>query len=455
MFLGRDSEFNLLNSYLKRNDNQILIMYGLEGVGKTTLAKKFSKECASFRYFDCKPLFEREQLYQWANYGYSDLNLSEYPSFDEFFQAIDGVSVTNRGKNLVVFDEFQYLLKYGVDFTKELFTFLKNTDKEYFVILISSSIEWVENNMVRKIGMDAKNITGFFKVKELSFGAFREYFDKMRYDECVSGYAILGGIPKLWSYFDRNKGLKDNILLNLLDPNSPLLNYGEEAIKKELRETGVYNTILCALAAGKNKLNDLYNHTMFSRAKISVYIKNLMELGFVTKEFSVDTEGRNNTQKGIYDICINYIDFSYKYIFPFIGELDEDNRDSFYEKHIKPNLKAYTSKFFPLICKEYLEKQNMYGNLPIRFSKMGRWLGKLGTIDFVASDDNGNTLLVLCNWEKPMIRFDDYEWLLFCAKQAKIRADYCMLISAQGFDEKLKFAGTSKKNISLVTLDNM
>ena len=77
------------------------------------------------------------------------------------------------------------------------------------------------------------------------------------------------------------------------------------------------------------------------------------------------------------------------------------------------------------------------------------------TRSFVASDDKGNTLLVLCNWEKPMILFDDYEWLLFCAKQAKISADYCMLISAQGFDEKLKFAESNKKNIYLVTLDNM
>lgn len=455
MFVGRESEFNLLNSYLKRPDNQVMIMYGLEGVGKTTLVKKFSKECNFFRYFDCKPLAEREQLYHWANYGNSDLNLNEYPSFDELFDALDSITASNNGKNLIVFDEFHFLLKYSTDFTKALFEFLRNTDKDYFVVLISSSIEWIENNMVKKIGMDAKNITGFFKVKELSFSAFREYFGKMKYEECVGGYAILGGIPKLWACFDRSKGLKENILSNLLDTNSSLFSYGEEAIKKELRETSVYNTILCALASGKNKLNDLYNHTLFSRAKISVYLKNLMELGFVTKEYSVDTEGRNNTQKGIYDICINYIDFSYKYIFPYKGELDSDTKEAFYEEHIKPNLKAYTAKFFPLICKEYLEKQNISGDLPIRYTKMGRWLGKLGTIDFVAVDDNGNTLLVLCNWEKPMIKFDDYEWLLFCAKQAKVKVDHCMLISAQGFDEKLKFAESSKKNISLVTLDNM
>ncbi|MCR5800084.1 MAG: AAA family ATPase [Lachnospiraceae bacterium] len=440
---------------MKKSDDQVIVLYGLEGVGKTALIKEFVKDNDKCLYFDCKPLYEREQLYHWANHSHAFLGLNEYPSFAELFEMIDNRATAGEDKNIIVFDEFQYLLKYSNDFTKELFLFLNNSSKEYYVFLISSSIEWVENNMVKKIGMDARNITGFIKIKELGFASFREYFGKMRYDECVTGYSILGGIPKLWTYFDRNKGLRENIVNNLLDVNSPLLNYGEEAVKKELRETGVYNTILCALALGKNKLNDLYNHTLFSRAKISVYIKNLMELGFVSKEFSVDTEGRNNTQKGIYDICINYVYFTYKYIFPFKNELYEDNRAAFYDKHIKPNLKSYTAKFFPLVCREYLETMNAYGKLPIRYSKLGRWIGKLGTIDFVATDDNDNTLLVLCNWEKPMIRFDDYEWLLFCAKQAKIRADYCMLISAQGFDEKLKFAGNSKKNISLVTLDNM
>ena len=455
MFVGRDSEINLLNAYYKRPDNQVMVMYGLEGVGKSTLVQEFIKDKEGSLYFNCLPLYEREQLYQWSNYSHGFLNLPEYPEFDSFFAKIEDYFSSIEGKNVLIFDEFQYLLKYSSQFTASLFNYLRNNSKSCFVILISSSIEWVENSMVKKIGMDAKNITGFFKVKELGFTSFREYFLKMKFDECVSGYAILGGIPKLWTFFDQSKGLKENIINNLLDVNSPLFNYGEDAVKKELRETGVYNTILCALASGKNKLNDLYNHTLFSRAKISVYIKNLMELGFVSKEFSVDTEGRSNTQKGIYDICINYVYFTYKYMFPYKNELFTGNKAKFYDKYIKPELKDYTAKFFPLVCREYLENMNSYGNLPIRYSKLGRWIGKLGTIDFVATDDNGNTMLVLCNWEKPMIRFDDYEWLLFCAKQAKIRADYCMLISAQGFDEKLKFAGNSKKNISLVTLDNM
>lgn len=455
MFVGRDSEINLLKSYEKRNGNQVMIMYGLEGVGKSTLVKEFIKDNQSSLLFNCKSLFEREQLYHFSNYDHKELGLSEYPDFTQLFDTIDNYFTDLDNKNILVFDEFQFLLKYSTEFTASLFNMIKNSEKEYFVILISSSIDWVENSMVKKIGLDARNITGFFKVKELSFTAFREYFGKMRFDECVSGYAILGGIPGLWCYFDRNKNLKDNIINNILDVKAPLLTKGEEFVSKELRETGVYNSILCALACGKNKLNDLYNHTLFSRAKISVYIKNLMELGFVTKEFSVDTEGRSNTQKGIYDICINFVDFTYKYLFPYRTSLDSTNASLYYDEYIKPNLKSYTAKFFPIICREYLENQNTYGNLPIRFNKVGKWIGKLGTIDYVCTDENNNTMLVLCNWEKPMMRFDDYEWLLFCAKQAKIRADYCMLISAGGFDEKLKFAGNSKKNISLVTLDNM
>lgn len=53
-------------------------------------------------------------------------------------------------------------------------------------------------------------------------------------------------------------------------------------LSEESRETAVYDTILATLADGRHgKLNDMYAHTGFSRAKISVYLKNLMELELV------------------------------------------------------------------------------------------------------------------------------------------------------------------------------
>jgi AAA+ ATPase superfamily predicted ATPase len=455
MLIGRDSEITVLNEYKRRAGNQVTVMYGLNGVGKTTLVSEFLTDVTSKLFFDCKQLFEREQLYHWSHYGNLPFELSDYPSYEELFDAVDSYFVDSDEKNILVFDEFHYLLKYSNNFTNALFDFLAKSDKNYFVILVSSSIEWVENSMVGKIGPKARGISGFFKVKELCFADFRTYFTKFRYDECVNGYAILGGIPKLWRYFDKNLNLKDNIIRNILNPGAPLLTYGEDFVAMELRETSVYNTILCALASGKNKLNDLYAHTEFSRAKISVYIKNLMELGFVRKEFSVDTEGRSNTQKGVYDICCNYVDFSYKFLYMFKEELQYKSADEFYNEHIKPNLKAYTAAYFPAICREYLDTQNQFSNLPIKYDRLGSWIGKAGTIDFVCRDSQGHTLIALCNWEKPMMRFDDYEWLIYCAKQAKLKVDYVYLFSAGGFDEQLNFAVSSKKNITLVTIDEL
>ena len=54
-----------------------------------------------------------------------------------------------------------------------------------------------------------------------------------------------------------------------------------------------------------------------------------------------------------------------------------------------------------------------------------------------------------------MMRYEDYEWLLFCAKQAKLNVDYVYLFSAGNFDEELKFLQNSKKNVKLLTLDNL
>ncbi len=102
------------------------------------------------------------------------------------------------------------------------------------------------------------------------------------------------------------------------------------------------------------------------------------------------------------------------------------------------------------MCRQYLEKLNERGKLPIRYENSGEWVGKEGTIDVIAQDANGRTLVALCNWEKPMMTYADYEWVLSCAEKAKIRVDYIYLYTASRFDEKLDLEAKIKKNLRLV-----
>ena len=73
----------------------------------------------------------------------------------------------------------------------------------------------------------------------------------------------------------------------------------------------------------------------------------------------------------------------------------------------------------------------------------------------IAQNENGETIVGICNWDKPMMRYDDYEWLLFCAEKAKLRTDYIYLFSVRRFDEKLNLEAKVKQNLKLISLDEM
>ena len=54
-----------------------------------------------------------------------------------------------------------------------------------------------------------------------------------------------------------------------------------------------------------------------------------------------------------------------------------------------------------------------------------------------------------------MMRYADYEWLLFCAEKAKLKADYVYLFSVSRFDEKLDLEAKVKQNLKLITVEEM
>lgn len=448
MVLGRVSELNYLNTYYEREGSRIMVVYGEKNIGKTTLLNEFVKDKPGC-YYRARSASDREQRYQWGR----EFKL-QYPSYTEIFHAIMQREV---GKRVLIIDEFQYIVKASDTFMQELITFVKEgwTDADVMVILCSSSIGWVENSMITRIGKAAYSLSGFLKIKELDFDTMMKYFPGFPIEKCIEAYAVLGGVPGLWRHFNDKLSIKENICNSILNDKMLLFAEGQRIVADELRETGVYNTILASIAAGNQKLNDLYLHTEFSRAKISVYLKNLMELELVEKVFSYDTDGKANVQKGIYRIKNHFVHFYFKFLYPNLGRLEHMDVSDFYDEYIEPYFRTYVEKYYKKVCTQYMEWQNKQEKLPVLVEKFGEWVGKLGNIDIIAQGQNGETVISLCNWEKPLMRYDDYEWLLFCAQKAKIRVDFVYLFSASRFDEKLILEARMKHNLKLVTLDEM
>ena len=171
MFVGREKELQYLKENYSKDASNIIILYGHRGVGKTSLVRRFAEgKCAA--YLTCRDCSEKEQLFIWNeefNFGINEADLS----YESLFKQI---SYEGEGKKLLIIDEFQAAVKNSDSFLGMLMRYIKEQDEKIMVLLVCSSICYVENSFVDKVGALALNISGYYKVSELTFADLVSYF---------------------------------------------------------------------------------------------------------------------------------------------------------------------------------------------------------------------------------------------------------------------------------------
>lgn len=449
MLTGRSKEIQYLQKFYEKSGSQFVVLYGQRGVGKTRLVREFTEEIPCF-YYACREASGREQQYQWGReLSEEGVSLEEFPTWQELFT---GSLQASSEKQVFVLDEFQNLMKNSNEFMDELSAFVEGCaeSRELLIVLISSSTSWVESSMIKKMGRTAYRLSGVLKIKPLSYFELREAFRDYSAEQAFGLYIVLGGNPGLWQYMSPAKSLKKNICDTILSSTGALSGECERILSEELRELSVYQTILSALAGGHYKLSDIFDYTGFSRAKISVYLKNLMELELIEKVFSYDTAGREHMQKGVYRICNHFVHFTFTYLYPNASRLAVTPVETFYDNNIVPTFRRFASTAFKEACREYTLREAARGRFPFVISSMGEWVGKAGDIDIVAQSKEGETFLAICQCERKTFPYEDYEWLLFLAGQAKLKADHIWLFTDREFDERLVTEARKSENLSLI-----
>ena len=433
-FVSRNAELNYLEQFYQNNNSQILVVYGAKGIGKTRLLQEF---CGgkSTNYYLARACSGLEQRYQWAmECRDKGLDIDRYPSWETLFAT--GYNKSGR-KQVLVLDEFQHMIKGDDDFFKALCAYVEQMGSQnpVLVVLCTSASGWVENSMVERMGAGATKISGFLKVRELSFASIRELFPAYSLEDAIFGFAVLGGIPGYWKSFSEHLSAKENMIANILTKESRLYEEMTVFLEQELREPAVYNTILATLARDCCKLNDIYKHTGFSRAKISVYLKILMELDLVEKVYSYESDGRSNAQKGIYRIANPYVRFYFRYLFANQSLMQLIGPEEFYEAKVKESYPLFIEETYRKICREQMKAG---------YAQVSEWVGKTGNLDIVAVDAAGNVSVAACSYSRK-INVEDYEWLVYSAKKAKIKTYEIFLFGEKGFEDELVKLAAEKK----------
>lgn len=453
MLSSRKKEESLLKQMYANNQLNILVLYGIDGIGKTSLVRDFCNDKRSF-YYMAKQASELQQKLFFSQEVKAKFN-AEIADFD-YYELFKAICSASSHKTIIVLDEFQYIAKKDDTFMKSLISFASDNIDKVMFLLVSSQVGWIgnefSNSMINHIN---KKIILMHKIEEIGFVDLVQTLEKYDTRECVKIYGIIGGVPKYINNWNRNRNIKDNVCKLFLNADGLFYNEVERIIGTELREQAIYSTILYALATNKNKLNDLYLHTGFSRAKISVYINNLIDLDIVEKVDSYDTAGRVNTKKGVYQIKSTIVNFYFRFIYPNLSALNFMSESDFYDMYIDAEFNDYLDRYFVKVCKEYLLLLSKIGKLPISIAKIGSWVGKQGDIDIIASDANNKSIIGLCRWKEKTVTYSMCIDLFSLMSQAKVSADYYYLFSSKSFDEKLKKEAAKEPRIILVDISSL
>lgn len=462
MFIGRQNELDFLNNRYNSKGGQLIVLYGRRRVGKTETLREFCKG-KEHVFYSCTECTDDQQLKAFSNRILSKnvpaaKYIKEFADWEHAMKSI--LELPEKGRKLLVIDEFPYMVKNNSSIPSILQNLWDSQfkDQNVMIILCGSAMSFIEKEILAEKNPLYGRATGILKMNEMDFYDAIKFFPNQPVQDKILSYAVLGGIPHYLKQFDASRSIEDNIKTNILQRGSILYSEVEFLMRQELRETTVYNTVIGAVALGNTKLNDIYQKTQIDKNKLTVYLKNLIDLGIIEREFPVSDgiKEQANIQRGLYQITDNFFRFWYAFVFPNVSELEAGDADGIYEYAVKPQLDEYTSHIFETICREYMRKLNVQNKLPFHFTKIGRWWDKQNELDIMATDkDKNHFILGECKFKNSAFDLSELDNTIAKFKPGKKDGKvYYYLYSKSGFtDEVVKTA--KEKDIRLVSVDDL
>lgn len=480
MFIGREAELAFLQNKYDENRGQLVVLYGRRRVGKTETLREFCKGKPHV-FYSCTQSTDKIQLAKFSKQVFMEdipakRYVNEFSDWESAFRSVLDLPYGNR-KKLLIIDEFPYMCKGN----KSIPSILQNLwdaelkEQNVMIILCGSAMSFIEKELLAEKNPLYGRATGIYKMTEMGFYDAVKFFPNYSDKDKVLAYSILGGIPHYLRQFRPELTIAENIKRNILTKGCVLYSEVDFLLHQELRETPIYNSLIEAIALGSTKLNEISQKSLVDdTSKTSVYLKNLIELGIVAREFSVDSKIKEkaNSNRGTYYLTDNFFKFWYAFGFTNYSQLEDGDVDGVYDYVIAPTLDKFASYAFEDICLEFIKEKQKNNDLPFRYSKVGRWIGKTTIrdndapngvrvgeteIDILAIGRGEKEYLVgECKFKKEPFSFSEY--LDMVAKLSPLKkgtAFYYALFSESGFDEKIIKIAKNDSSLHLYELSEI
>ena len=464
-FIGRNDELGFLESSYAQSSAQLVVLYGRRRVGKTEILSRFAQHKNPV-FFAAPQAGKDEQLAAFSRQMFeagspASRYLRQYPDWDTALRDIANLpALENDAKRLIIIDEFPYLVRSD----KSLPSLIQNLwdhvlrHANIMLILCGSSMSFVEKEILSEKSPLYGRATGILKVNPMPYWDAAQFFPNYSPADNALTFAVLGGMPHYLAQFDPDEDVATNIQQRILRRGSALYSEVEFLMHQEFREPATYNTILHAVALGATQLNDIAQRAALSAAAASTYLKNLVEVSIVEREFPVDAKPveESKIMRGLYRISDNFFRFWYAFVAPNRSDLELGDIGGVYAYDIEPTLHDFAGMPFERICEQWLRRRNMQRQLPFHASHIGRWWDAHNEIDIVAVDKSAAHLLTCeCKFRNKPMDIPMLRALQEKALRLKGQERECMLFSLGGFSPELSKLAKEDGSLQLVGIDDL
>ena len=461
MFIGRHPELTELNRLYDKEGFSFIVIYGRRRVGKTALISEFLKGKDNIFYVS----IERND--RAALKDFSEKILERFPdassileSFDSWDKALTYITKQAGKKRIVIaIDEYPYLAAGNPSISsilqKHIDTGLKSTN--LFLILCGSSMSFMKNQILGYQSPLYGRRTAQFHIEPFDYYDAGKFFPDVSCEEKMLAYAVCGGIPQYLNALTGYDTIMEAIYESFLKKSGVLYEEPENLLKQELREPAVYNTLIASIADGATRLNEISTKAGEDNKKCSKYLKTLLDLHIIRKEFPYSVKTERN---GIYILCDNMFRFWYRFIPKNVTNIESGLGRQVLEERIMPALPTYVGHIFEDACREYMKRVNGTHALPFMFDSVGRWWGSnpisktQEEIDIFA-DAGDKVIFGECKWSSSKIR---YEVLTDLQRKGTLFKRYneatYMLFSKCGFHNGLE-SDAARSGAILVDLEGI
>ncbi|MBP5435717.1 ATP-binding protein [bacterium] len=459
--IGRSEELKHLEALYSSKSFEYLVMYGRRRVGKTTLLQEFSKDKDTV-FFSAQIKNDHlnlEDFSKTVQIHFDNMFIAPFQGWKEAFEYIN--RKVNR-RTVVIIDEFPFIadsnpsvksiLQHEIDLS------WKNNDN-IFLILCGSSVSFMETEVMGSKSPLHDRQTSSIEILPFDYLESSLFFPNFTNEEKLLAYGILGGVPRYLEAFDDNLTIEQNIAEKIIKNGAYLHEEPANLLKAELRETNIYNSILSAIANGRNKVSEIADFIHEDISKVSKYLITLQVIRLIMKKVPCGESA--DSRKGIYVLTDNFFKFWFRYEF---------TNNSYYEilgaekaaEEIMEDIPNLMGSAFGGICTEYLIRLAKKGKLPFVPYSIGRWWGNnpiaksQDDIDILMlSKKREKGIFVECKFTSKPMPYDEYEDLKTAMSAfGDVKEKYMYFISRSGFTDSVSKAA-EKDGARLLTVDDL